>query len=160
PPGEYSLRLDKDSFRPYGRGGISMRSAGTFQVNAEILPENVTLKAEEIVVVGKAPTVDVGSSSTGVSVNQDFTSHLPLTGGPASRSFESLATVAPGAQSDRYGVSINGTPSPENAFVIDGVSVNNPAFGILGTPLSVEFVKELNVVSGGYMPEFGRSMGG
>src|SRR5262249_46778777 len=130
------------------------------QVNAQLLPENVTLKAEEIVVVGKAPTVDVGSSSTGVSMNQDFTSHLPLSGGTATRSFESLATVAPGAQTDTYGVSVNGTTSPENSFQIDGVAVNNPAFGTLGTPLTTEFVKEVNVVSGGYMPEFGRAMGG
>jgi outer membrane receptor protein involved in Fe transport len=160
PPGDYSLRLDRDTYRPYARGGITMRSSSTIQVNAELLPEQVTLKAEEIVVVGKAPTVDVGSSSTGVSMNQDFTTHLPLSGGTASRSFEDLATVAPGAQADRFGVSVNGTTSPENSFVIDGVGVNNPAFGNIGTPLSVEFVKEFNVVSGGYMPEYGRSMGG
>src|SRR4051812_26545405 len=81
PPGDYTLRIDKDAYKPYSRGGITVRSAGTFQVNAQLLPENVTLKAEEIVVVGKAPTVDVGSSSTGVSMNQDFTSHLPLSSG-------------------------------------------------------------------------------
>lgn len=160
PPGDYTLRLESDSFKPYSRGGISMRSSSTIQVNAELLPEQVTLKAEEIVVVGKAPTVDISSSSTGVSLNQEFTSRLPLSGTTASRSFESLAAVAPGAQTDRFGVSVSGTTSPENAFVIDGVGVNNPAFGTLGTPLSVEFVKEFNVVSGGYMPEFGRAMGG
>src|SRR6185436_8239796 len=50
PPGDYTLRIDKDAYKPYSRGGISVRSAGTFQVNAQLLPENVTLKAEEIVV--------------------------------------------------------------------------------------------------------------
>ncbi|MFO0761632.1 MAG: TonB-dependent receptor [Byssovorax sp.] len=164
PPGDYTLRIDRDTFRPYARGGISMRSNSTIRVNAELLPETVTLKAEEVVVVGKAPTVDVGSSSTGVTLNSDFTSRIALNppGGKAaaSRSFESLAAVAPGANADTYGVSINGTTSPENAFQIDGVSVNDPAFGILGTPLSVEFVKEVGVISGGYMPEYGRAMGG
>lgn len=164
PPGNYSLRVDRDAYRPYSRGGISMRGNSTLRVNAELLPENVTLKAEEVVVVGKAPTVDVGSSSTGISLNSDFTSRIALNppGGKAaaSRSFESLAAVAPGAQADTYGVSINGTTSPENAFQIDGVSVNDPAFGILGTPLSVEFIKEVGVISGGYMPEYGRAMGG
>jgi len=38
--------------------------------------------------------------------------------------------------------------------------VNDPAYGIIGTPLSIDFVKEVNVVSGGYMPEYGRSTGG
>src|SRR6185436_3590725 len=80
--------------------------------------------------------------------------------GGATRSFESLAEVAPGATPDRYGVSISGTTSPENQYVIDGLSVNNPAFGILGTQLPVEFVKEVNVITGGYMPEYGRATGG
>src|SRR5262249_49747687 len=57
-------------------------------------------------------------------------------------------------------VSISGTTSPENQYVIDGVSVNNPAFGFAGTALSVEFVKEVNVITGGYMPEYGRATGG
>jgi Carboxypeptidase regulatory-like domain/TonB dependent receptor len=160
PPGDYNLRLDADAFRPYARGGITINARSTLRVNAELLPENVQLKAEEIVVIGKAPTVDVGSASSVVTINQDFANHLPLNAGNANRSFENLAVVAPGAQTDFYGVSINGTTSPENAFVIDGVSVNNPALGTNGTPLSTEFVKELNVISAGYMPEYGRSMGG
>jgi len=164
PQGDYTLRLDKDAFRPYARGGITMRGNSTIRVNAELLPESVQLKAEEVVVVGKAPTVDIASSSTGVSLNKDFTSRISLNApggkGAASHSFESLAAVAPGAAADTYGVGINGTTSPENAFKIDGVSVNDGAYGILATPLSTEFIKELNVISGGYMPEYGRAMGG
>src|SRR6185436_8797853 len=53
PPGAYSLRVDRDTYRPYSRGGISMRLNTTLRVNAELLPETVTLKAEEVVVVGK-----------------------------------------------------------------------------------------------------------
>jgi len=162
PPGVYTLRLEGDAYKPYSRGGITMRVNSTIRVNAELLPEG--LKAEEVVVVGKAPTVDVGSASTGVTLNQDFVSRIALNPpsgkGAASRSFESLAAVAPGATGDLYGVSIAGTTSPENAFVIDGVSVNDPAFGILGTPLSVEFVKELAVITGGYLPEYGKATGG
>lgn len=162
PPGDYTLRVEGDAYKPYSRGGVVMRINSTINVNAELLPEG--LKVEEVVVVGKAPTVDVGSASTGVTLNQDFVSRIALNppGGKAaaSRSFESLAAVAPGATGDTYGVSISGTTSPENAFVIDGVSVNDPAFGLLGTPLSVEFVKELGVITGGYLPEYGKATGG
>ena len=38
--------------------------------------------------------------------------------------------------------------------------MNDPAFGINGTPLTVEFVEEVNVITGGYMPEYGRATGG
>ncbi|MHB8875329.1 MAG: TonB-dependent receptor [Myxococcaceae bacterium] len=162
PPGVYTLRLEKESFRPFSRGDIQVRVDRTIRVNVELLPE--ALKAEEIVVVGRTPTVDTASTTTGVNLSPEFLKNIALVqpGGKnsASRSFESLAAVAPGAQSDQFGVSVNGTTSPENQFIIDGLSVNDPAVGILGMPLTMDFIQEVNVITGGYMPEFGRSTGG
>jgi hypothetical protein len=162
PPGVYTLRLEKEQFKPYSRPGIDLRSESTLRLNAELLPE--ALKSEEVVVQGRAPVVDVGSSSTGTTITKDFTSRVPVgqpTGkGAANRSFESVAEVTPGAKSDSYGMSVGGTTSLENSYLIDGMSVNNPGYGMVGTPLSTEFVKEVNVVSGGYMPEYGRATGG
>jgi outer membrane receptor protein involved in Fe transport len=127
------------------------------------LPEAIQ-GGEEIVVVGSAPTVDVGSTATGANITSDFTSRVPVarpTGkGGSVRSFESVAETVPGAKADQYGVSISGTTSPENQYMLDGLSVNNTAFGVIGTPLSIEFIKEVNVISGGYMPEYGRATGG
>jgi hypothetical protein len=158
----YTIRLEKEGYKPYVRGGIALRTDATLRANADLLPE--TLKAEEVVVVAQAPTVDVGSSSTGAALNKEFTRRVPLAApggkGSASRSFESVAAATPGASEDRMGVSISGASSPENAYVIDGLAVNNPGIGTIGSPLSSEFVDEVNVISAGYMPEFGRSTGG
>jgi hypothetical protein len=71
-----------------------------------------------------------------------------------------VAEAAPAAKPDLYGTSVAGTTSPENRYMIDGLSVNNTAYGIGGSPLSSEFIKEINVVTGGYLPEYGRSTGG
>jgi outer membrane receptor protein involved in Fe transport len=162
PSGVYSLRLEKDGYRPYARDGINLRADSTIRVNADLLPTE--FKAEEVVVVAKSPTVDVGSSSTGTNITADFMQRVPVSPpggkGSASRSFESVAEVTPGAKSDTYGVSISGASSPENGYVVDGLSVNNPGNGTIGTPLSSEFVKEVNVISGGYLPEYGRTTGG
>jgi hypothetical protein len=162
PPGTYVVRLEKESFRPFEREGIGLRADTTIRVNAELLPES--LKAEEVTVVARPPTVDVGSSTAAMNISSDFTRRIPLSRpgakGSGTRSFESVAEAAPGARDDNYGVSIAGTTSPENQYVLDGVSVNNPAFGVVGTPLSMEFIKEVNVISGGYMPEYGRATGG
>ncbi|HEY6561425.1 MAG TPA: TonB-dependent receptor, partial [Polyangiaceae bacterium] len=161
PPGEYTIRLDKETYKPYSRSGIQLRADTTIQVSAEVLPEAIK---EEIVVVGDPPTVDVGSSSTGTNISSEFVRRVPVaqpgTKGSQVRSFESAAEVAPGARFDDYGTSISGSSSPENQYVIDGVSVNDPAFGINGTPLSLEFIQETNVITGGYMPEYGRTTGG
>jgi len=160
-PGSYSVRVSNEGYKPSG-ASVTLNANQTIRANINLSP--LALQAQEIVVVGKAPTVDVGSSQQGTTITKDFTSRVALSRpggkGGAARSFESVAEVAPGAHNDDYGVSINGTTSPENQYIVDGLSVNNPAYGIVGTPLSVDFVKEVSVISGGYMPEYGRSTGG
>ncbi len=161
PPSTYTLRFEKEAFKPYERGAISLRVGTTIRVNVELLPEGLT---ETMEVVAAPPTVDVGSSAAGVSVDADILRNVavirPGGKGSAMRSFESLAELAPGANEDRYGVSISGSSSPESQYVVDGLSVNDPSVGTVGTPLSVEFVKEVNVITSGYLPEYGRSTGG
>ncbi|HZW90125.1 MAG TPA: TonB-dependent receptor, partial [Myxococcaceae bacterium] len=162
PPGTYTLRFEKESYRPYSRTAIEVAADRTLRLNVELLPE--TAGATEISVVGSPPTVDVGSSTVGNTVNQEFMRNIAISRpgglGGATRSFDSLATVAPQANADIYGVGISGATSPENQYLIDGLSVNNPAYGVLGTQLSAEFVDEVNVITGGYMPEYGRTTGG
>ncbi|HYI02413.1 TonB-dependent receptor, partial [Hyalangium sp.] len=161
PPGDYTLRFDAQGFKPFARSAVQLRLNRTIRVNVELLPEAFT---EQIEITGTPPTIDVGSTTTGVNVDQEFIRRIavnrPGGKGGAARSFESLAELAPGAQNDQYGVSINGATSPENGYVVDGLSTNDPAFGINASPLSIEFVQDVNVVTGGYLPEFGRSTGG
>jgi len=164
PPGDgYSVSADGGTqFKPSARGGIKLTSGSTVRVNIELLPENAGVI--EQVVEARAPVVDVGSSRIATTIDQEMTRRLavnaPSGKGGASRSFESLAQIAPGANADQYGTSVNGTTSPENAFIIDGVSANDPAFGVNAVPLSSEFVKEVNIITAGYLPEYGRSIGG
>ena len=162
PPGTYTVRFEKESYRPYSRTGIEVTADRTLRLNVELLPE--TAGTETVTVIGTPPTIDVGSSTTGASISQDMVRNLAVSRpgglGGANRSFESLALLAPQASSDLYGVGINGTTSPENLYLIDGLSVNNTGFGINGSPLTSEFVDEVNVITGGYMPEYGRTTGG
>jgi hypothetical protein len=163
PPGEgYTVAVDAGSaYKPQSRGGLKLNSGATIRVNIELPPEGIT---ETIEVVGRPPVIDVGTSRVAVTIDKEFTRRVavnpPSAKGGATRSFESLATIAPGTNADTYGVSVNGTTSPENGFIIDGVSANNPAFGTLAVPLSAEFVKEVNIITAGYLPEYGRSIGG
>lgn len=161
PPGLYQLRVETVRFKPYARGGLQLHADTTIRLNAALLPES--LEAEEVVVVGRTPTVDIGSSSTGMNITSEFSERVPVSPpgmkGSAARSFETVADAVPGAQVDPFGVSVFGTSSPENRYLLDGMSVSNPIYGVIGTPLSLDFIKEVSVLSGGYMPEYGRSTG-
>ncbi|HEX8703792.1 MAG TPA: TonB-dependent receptor [Myxococcaceae bacterium] len=161
PPGVYTLRFEKEGFQAYSRAEITLRLNRTIRLNAQLLPDEFQTTIE---LTAAPPAIDVGSTRTGLSVDPDLVRNIavvrPGSKGAAARSFESLAELAPGATSDAYGVSLNGTTSPENGFLVDGLSIGNPAVGVLGSPISVEFIQEVNVITGGFMPEFGRSTGG
>ncbi|AKJ07573.1 uncharacterized protein (TIGR02231 family) [Archangium gephyra] len=96
PPGVYALRFDKESFKPLMRSEIQVRQDRTLRVNVELLPESFV---DELAVVSAPPTVDIGSTSTGVNVDQDFVRRIPASrpGGKAgaARSFESAPGSVP-----------------------------------------------------------------
>ncbi len=172
PPGQYTLRLEGEAYKPFTRGDISLRIDRTIRLNVQLQPESI--QAEEVIAVGRAPTVDIGSTTTGLNVGKDFINNVPFIqpNTTGTRSFEALAAVAPQVNADTYGYSFNGATSPENGVLIDGLSVTDVAYGgtnhatgVEGLTMStvsmpVEFVEEVNIVTGGYMPEFGRSTGG
>ena len=65
---------------------------------------------------------------------------------------------------------MSGSSGLDNLYVVDGVNVTNTGygavgsysiiFGSLGNATPFDFVKEVQVKTGGYEAEFGQSMGG
>jgi hypothetical protein len=162
PPGNYTLRFDKESFRSYSRSEIRLRLNRLLRVNVELAPDSIM--NDRGVVVSHPPLLNAFSTTTEIWVDEAFVQHLavnrPLDKGGASRSFESLAGLAPGAQPEAYGLSINGASPFENMYTVDGLSTWDPVRGVNALPLSVEFLEEANIITGGLLPEYGRSTGG
>lgn len=157
PPGVYRVTVVYNDVRR--RREVELRAGNTTRIDF-----TVRVVAEETVLEVTSPPVDVASSSTGLAIDNEMARRVPIaqpTGkGGANRSFEAVAEATPGAAADLYGTSVAGTSSPENRYNVDGLAVNDPGFGLAGTPLTVEFIEEVRVESGGYMPEFGRATGG
>ena len=162
PPGTYEVSvIHKDYNQGQKRTGLQLRAGTTVRFDVSLVASGV--KDTRTIIVD-APTIDVVSSSTGLAIDKEMARRVPIavpTGkGAANRSFEAIAEATPGARNDTYGTSVAGTTSPENKYYVDGLSVNDPGFGLNGTGLSVEFVEEVKVEAGGYMPEYGRATGG
>ncbi|WPB78593.1 mucoidy inhibitor MuiA family protein [Archangium violaceum] len=107
PSGVYTLRFDKESFKPFTRSEFQLRMERTIRVNAELLPESMS---EAIAIVAAPPTIDVGSTNTGVNVDQEYVRRIatnrPGGKGGASRSFERLAGSASGAVAENVPVGL------------------------------------------------------
>ncbi|WP_438002922.1 TonB-dependent receptor [Sorangium sp. So ce321] len=161
-PDRYAIRVNRASFRPYAVLELDLHATSTNRVDVKLVP--LELGGEEIVVEGRAPSIDVGSSTTGVTITPELLHRVPLwrqnAKGAAMRSFEALSEVAPGVNADLYGYSMSGASSPENLYLVDGITVREPGQGFVGTPLSAEFVREVNVLTSGLKPEYGGVTGG
>jgi len=162
PPGEFLLRLEKESYKPFSRPDITIRVDRTVRVNIQLQPESVT--GDTVVVVGRPPTVDIGSTATGVNVGREFIDNISFLrpSGNGIKSFESLAGIAPQSVADNEfgGFNMNGATSSENGIYIDGLNANDPQTGSNGAQMPVEFVQEANIITGGYQAEYGRAGGG
>ncbi|ACG71523.1 conserved hypothetical protein [Anaeromyxobacter sp. K] len=163
PPGAYSLAVQLEGFKPAERADITMRTDKTIRANIAVVPEAVQME-EQVVRTGAAPVVNIGAAESGAVVSREFMANIPV-----GRSVENVATVVPTAQTDSYGVSFAGAQSPENSYIVDGLNVTDPVYGTFaGNPnsqtltptLQNNFVQEIDVKTGGFQPEYGRTTGG
>ncbi|MBN8228801.1 von Willebrand factor type A domain-containing protein [Corallococcus macrosporus] len=128
PAGTYTVRFEREGFKVYARADIQLLANRTIRLNVEMLPDPDSRTVE---IIGGPPAISVGSTNQGVNVDPEFIKRIavarPVGQGGATRSTE---------QANPPGVSISGTTSPENGYVVDGLSTNDPAFGINGNPNS------------------------
>lgn len=160
PPGEgYLVSVRRAGFRTTRTNGIRV-SLGLHQTIPFILQPAV---AEEVVVTASSPLIDVTMATTAINVTQSEFEHLP-----ARRTFQSLAAIAPEASLEigerqkalATSPAIAGATPLENNYVIEGVSTRDVVWGSSGSDLTMNFVQEVQVMTGGYGAEFGGSTGG
>ncbi len=111
---------------------------------------------ETIHVQAKAPLIDPTSTSQGITLDKNYLTNVPVPG----RTFDQALGAAAGSSSDALGVSFSGSTSLENQYYVDGVSTTGLTFGTVGTPVVNDFIEEIEVLTGGYNAEYGRSTGG
>lgn len=155
PPGSYTVSA---SLAQFGR------AEQTVQV---LLDRNVTadfrLRAtarEEVVVSGEVPVIDLTSPTLGANISQQTFQNLPT-----GRDYGSVVQTVPGVQTDaadpaQDSISVYGSSSAENAYLIDGINTTNVEYGLEGKELNFEFIQEIEVKTGGYEAEYGRATGG
>jgi TonB-dependent Receptor Plug Domain len=128
----------------------------------------VTGVSETVEVQSQVATVETTAATTGESLGSTTITTLPL----ATRNFQQLLTLSPGASSDLNNASqlgrgqvfihVNGGREDNNNYLIDGISVADYAFGELTyTPLpNPDAIQEFKVSTSLYDASQGRNGGG
>ncbi|REJ77365.1 MAG: hypothetical protein DWQ47_13340 [Acidobacteria bacterium] len=129
---------------------------------------NLTLGVGDVsaTVTISAEGVQTTESRSDAVLSETAISNLPING----RRFQDYVTLTPTAQVDpqRGQISLAGQRGINTNINVDGVDYNQPFFGgirggersNLAFTIPQESIREFNVVTAGYSPEFGRSTGG
>jgi outer membrane receptor protein involved in Fe transport len=165
-PGTYSVRAELTGFKAVDITAISVQLGQTTDVGIKMEVGGLT---ETISVVSSQVIIDASSTTTGAVLSSELLGSVPV-----GRRFSDALYLAPGVSSSgsagRGNPSISGGSGLDNQYVVDGVNVTNQGYGALGSYSIVfgslgnstpfDFIKEVQVKTGGYEAEFGQSTGG
>ncbi|MGE3579307.1 MAG: TonB-dependent receptor [Vicinamibacterales bacterium] len=165
-PGLFSVRVELQGFKSAETKDVLVKLGATTSVDLTVEVGNLS---EVVEVTGAATAVDTRSTTTGLNISNELMTRVPV-----GRRVTDALYLAPGVSSSgsagTSNPSIAGGSGLDNNYVIDGVNVTNQGyggigsysiiFGSLGTATPFDFVKEIQVKTGGYEAEFGQSLGG
>jgi hypothetical protein len=164
-PGRYDVRAEMQGFKAVDLQNVTVGLGQTTEVTIRMEVGGLT---ETVEVVGSTVVVDTTSTTIGSTLSADALTRIPI-----GRRMSDALYLAPGVSASgagRANPSVAGGSALDNQYVIDGVNITNQGYGALGSYSIVfgslgnatpfDFIKEIQVKTGGYEAEFGQAMGG
>jgi hypothetical protein len=165
--GAYDLLVQLSGFADLHRS-LTLSAGAAYE-----LPLKLSLATVDttVTVTAETPLVETARTQIAATVGRSEVARVPLNG----RNFLDLALLAPGVSPTNTGstqlfaetsavpgggVSVGSQRNFSNNFVIDGLSANDDAAGLSGTPISVDAVDQFQVVTSGGQAQLGRALGG
>src|SRR2546427_4371281 len=165
-PGFYSVKVEKQGFKSTDIKGVEVVTGRTSSISVKM---EVGTSATTVEVTGGAITVDTESTAQASNLTDTFYQSVPM-GRGVTGLFYAAPGVASGGGTGTANPSISGATGLENNYIADGVSITDGAFGGIGvysrvygslsTGINLSFVKEVQVKTGGFEAQYGKSTGG
>ncbi len=168
PVGMYELRVEYAGFAPYVHTGLTLAIGQTARLTIVLQLPGVV---ESLAVSAQPPPLDAGQTSVATTIDTERIEELPV----RSRNYLEFVLLAPGVTRARpatqaaatgssnlpdSGFSFGGLRPRSNTLTIDGLDNNDEFTGSSRTELSLETVREFQVVSNGWSAENGGASGG
>lgn len=163
PLGKYRVTTNASGFSTSVLENVEVTVGQTLALNIGV---KVGTATETVDVSADAEAVDTARTELSTQINERSVENLPIN----RRDFSRFALLTPGVSivqgPDGDEITINGQKGIQNNVSIDGADANNPFFGEQrggqrpAFTISLESVKEFQVVPVGASAEFGRSSGG
>src|SRR6267142_935404 len=165
-PGTYTVRVQQTGFQSALANNVTVYVGKDTPLNLRLQPGDV---AATVDVTSEVGGIDQQSTAADDNFNDQLFDNVPV-----QRSVSSLFYLSPAAADGigggRDNPSISGGSALDNLYIADGVNITNSAFGgigtfsrsygALGTGINTSFIKEVQVKTAGFEPQYGQSQGG
>jgi len=158
PIGDYTLKVARGGQEVGEPIAVNVALGGTTTVNLGDGGQIVNLDTIEVVGNRVVNRVDVYSTESATNITREEIARLPVDQG-----LGAVALLAPGVVSSGAtfgGLTFGGASVAENATYINGLNVTDPYLRQGFSTVPFAFFQEVQVKTGGYSAEFGRSTGG
>jgi len=163
PPGRYTITVSKPGFATIAQTGATLTVGQSMSLPVTM---KVSATQEKIEVSATPDVVDTVGTASSSTLDELAVSETPILG----RKFEDLLTLTPGVSivqgPDGDEINFNGQRGIFNNISLDGGDYNNGFFGEqmggqrAAIDITLDAVKEFQVVASGANAEFGRTAGG
>ena len=156
--GTYRVAAELQGFKKFEQAGVSLRAGQTAVIDVAL---EVGTVSETITVTADAPLIDLAKIEQGRTLSEAEIKTLPLT----SRNPYNFALLQPGVvgfETNEFGVprlTANGALLRVNYQVDGSNNTQKDRAGLRQMPMSEVMIREVKVVTTGYAPEFGQTMG-
>lgn len=156
--GNYRVSAELQGFKKFEQTGITLRSGQTAVIDVAL---GVGAIAETITVTADSPLVDAARIDIGHSLSDQEVHSLPL----VARNPYNFALVQPGVtgtENVEFGVprlAANGAAMRINYQIDGNTNTEKDRAGLRLLPMSEIMIQEVKVVTTGFAPEFGQTMG-
>lgn len=162
--GTYSVTGALEGMQTVRQDNVRILVGQTLSLNLSLGVDEVS---DVITVTSEAPLVEVNRSSAAAYVSEEEIESLPISG----RDFKEFAFLAPTVQNDesRGFVTMSGQRGIYTGLNVDGTSAKSAFFGYGrggeatendGLVVAQDSVKEFQVITNGFAPEYGANGGG
>jgi hypothetical protein len=165
--GTYEVRVEAPGFAPYTHAGVVLAIGQTARLLVVLQPAQVV---EEVAVSAQPPALDSRQTSIASVIDTDRIEELPV----RTRNYLEFVLIAPGVTRatpspvagavssvlPNSGFSFQGLRPRSNTLTIDGIDNTDEFSGSSRTELSLEVVREFQVVQNGWLGENSGAAGG
>ncbi len=153
-PGDYTLQISMIGYTMVQKTGVKVTAGQTNALTVELVSTVLAL-GQEVTVIGSRPLFNIDETATRRTLSSGELEKTTL------KNVQDIVASQVGVVKSDDEIHIRGGRSYENAFLLDGISVQDPLSGTgFGLRMSTEAIQEVEVITGGFNAEYGQAMSG